>query len=552
MPFADVVFHGGSVFTAGQSGSRRADLAVRGGLVAAIGTAAELSSLIGPETRVVDAGDQLVLPGFLDAHVHPVMGGIELLQCNLVGAVDADDCLRIIAAYAASHPDEPWILGGGWSMDSFPGGTPTAALLDRIVPDRPVLLMNRDHHGSWVNSRALELAGIDVDTPDPVDGRIERDAAGAPSGTLHEGATELLAAVRPAIDDELAYRGLLRGQQELFSHGVTGWQDALVGAGLGMPDTLDLYLRALRRGELRGRVSAALWWERHGGDEQLASLIARRDRVAAAGAPERLIARTVKIMVDGVAENFTAAMTAPYLDGHGHSTDNAGLSFIDVEKLKHYVQLLDAADFQLHFHALGDRAVREALDALEFARSMNGPSEHRHQLAHLQVVSAADVPRFAELDATANLQALWACREQQLLELTFPFLEPDLIEQHYPFGSLVRAGTRLAAGSDWPVSSANPMLAVHVAVTRVAPGGDDVPLGAASEQLSLATALTAYTSGSARAGHREGTSGRLAVGVPADLAVLDRDPFDGDARDIHRATVVSTWIDGANVFDRTG
>jgi predicted amidohydrolase YtcJ len=367
-------------------------------------------------------------------------------------------------------------------------------------------------------------------------------------GTLHEGATQLLDAVRPPDDADLAYRGLLRGQEALLGYGVTSWQDALLSKAHGVGDALEVYLRAVRDGSLRARVTGALWWERAEGIEQLESLDARRKRAAEIAPAERFVANTVKVMMDGVAENFTAAMSSPYLDAHGHSTDNSGLSFIDKDDLKSYVTALDAAGFQIHFHALGDRAVTEALDALEAAVEANGPNDNRHHLAHLQVVAQKDIPRFALLNASANLQALWACREQQLIELTFPFLEPELIQQHYPFGALERAGAHLVAGSDWPVSSANPMDAIHVAVNRVAGGRDDEPLGGEPAKLSLASAMTAYTAGTAYVNKREHTTGRIEVGLLADLVVLDRDPFALPANEIYQATVMSTWIDGTRVY----
>lgn len=546
MASADVVFRGGAIFTEGQSSSRPADVAILDGIIVAVGD--DVDAHIGTSTQIVDLAGRLLVPGFQDAHAHPVMGGVEMLQCDLTESESAEDCFELIAAYAAANPDAEWILGGGWSMEYFEGGTPTRQALDAIVSDRPVLLLNRDHHGSWVNSLALHKAGITADTPDPIDGRIERETDGAPSGTLHEGATDLLSAVRPSIDDDLAYRGLLAAQADLLSFGVTGWQDACVGSAFGMPDILPVYLRAVANDDLLGRVTGALWWERGDGIAQLPSLLERRDRVAGLARAERFTASTVKIMVDGVAENFTAAMSAPYLDDHGHSTDNAGLSFIDSEELKRFVTALDAEGFQVHFHALGDRAVSEALDALQAAQDTNGRTGNRHHLAHLQVVDDRDIPRFVELEASANLQSLWACVEAQLLELTFPFLEPELIRQHYPFGSLDRAGVKLVAGSDWPVSSANPMLAIHVAVNRVAPGTDNPPLGEEREKLSLATALTAYTAGTAFINGRDTSTGRIEVGYLADLAVLDRDPFTGLSADIHQSTVESTWIDGQCVY----
>jgi predicted amidohydrolase YtcJ len=549
MTVADVVFAGGRYYTAGMAAPELGDIAVVDGRLAVVGGRG--GAEVGSATEVVDATGRLIVPGFQDAHAHPIVAGVELLRCDLSAAQDASDCLRLVAAYAAANPDEPWILGGGWSMDFFEGGTPRAADLDRVVGDRPVLLNNRDHHGAWVSSRALRIAGLDASTPDPRDGRIERDAAGAPTGTLHEGAVALVERFVPQTEADFTYRALLRAQDALFALGITGWQDAMVGAVHGMPDTAETYLRAVDEGTLRGRVVGAQWWRREHGIEQIDQILARRELVADRGVPERLRLDTVKIMVDGIAENFTAAMTLPYRDAHGHSTDNAGLSFIDPAALREIVVALDAAGFQVHFHALGDRAVREALDAVEAARSANGRDGGRHHLAHLQVVAETDVPRFAELGATANIQALWAAHERQLDELTLPFLDPSLVERHYPFGELHRAGARLVAGSDWPVTTADPLAAIHVAVNRRQPGSDLPQLGHRQE-LDLATAMDAYTAGSAWVNGREAATGRLEVGAVADLAVLDRDPFSRPTDDIAETRVTSTWIDGRCVYERTG
>ena len=544
----DLIFTGGWIFTAASNTPERLGVAVSDGRIKAIGPDVEILAAATEKTRVVDLDGALLIPGFQDAHVHPASGGMELLQCNLSDAGSAADALATIAAYAAKYPGAEWILGGGWSMDHFPGGTPTRQALDRLVPDRPVLLFNRDHHGAWANTRAFELAGIHAGTADPADGRIERESDGSPAGTVHEGAMNLFDHVRPAAHPDLVYAGLLRAQEELFGFGITGWQDAAVGALFGASDTLETYSAAVSEKTLRAHVRGAQWWERDSGLEQLPRLTERRADVAARLPGDAFSAGTVKIMVDGVAENFTAAMTTPYLDNHGHCTDNAGLSFIDPERLKEYVTALDAAGFQVHFHALGDRAVREALDAVEAARRVNGPSGNRHHLAHLQVVSEADAPRFAELDVVVNMQALWACHESQLDELTLPFLPADAESRHYPFGELLASGARLAAGSDWPVSSANPIEAIHVAVNRVAPHSPSGPLGDPSQRLDLATALTAYTAGSAYVNHRDHDTGMIAPGYLADLAVLRPNPFELAPQDLHTTAVTSTWVRGEQVY----
>lgn len=548
----DVLFTGGAVFTGTGTPLQHHAVGVAGGRIVAVVPESEADALVGPATEVVDLGGALLSPGFQDAHIHPVGGGVELLQCNLTESEDAADSVAKVAAYAAANPDEPWILGGGWSMDHFPGGAPARGLLDAILPDRPVLLMSRDHHSSWANTAAIRLAGLDASTPDPEDGRIEREADGFPAGTFHEGASELFSGVRPETGEELLYRGLLRAQEELVALGITGWQDAMVGGGSGaITDPLGAYLRAIDEGELAVHVVGAQWWERSGGLEQVARMVRRRDEIAARGQTERLSLGTVKIMVDGVAENQTAAMLTPYRDAHGHDTHNHGLSFVDPALLREAVGALDASGLQVHFHALGDRAVREALDAVEAARAANGPSDGRHHLAHLQIVAEAETGRFAELDAVANLQMLWATHEDQIDELTLPFLQDGQEARQYPFGDLVRDGARLAAGSDWPVSTADPLAAIHIAVTRVAPGVDAEPLGGAHQRLDLATAMAAYTSGSAYVNHRDHDTGHIREGYLANLVVIEPDPFTLPAEELHRATVGSTWIEGEQVFSRT-
>ena len=431
-------------------------------------------------------------------------------------------------------------------MSDFAGGCPSRELLDAVVPDRPALLSNRDGHGMWANSRALELAGIDASTPDPPDGRIERDASGAPQGTLHEGAAALVErlAPMPTPDEQLA--GLLAAQEVMFSVGITAWQDAAVGALFGQPDSLPVYLQAQSSGQLRARVVGAQWWDRARGAEQVDELVARREEAAAAG----FRATSVKVMQDGVVENFTAGLLSSYLDACGTETGNRGLSFVDPAALKEHVTALDALGFQVHVHALGDRAVREALDAVAAARRANGPDGARHHLAHLQVVSPDDIPRFAELGVAATVQPLWAAHEPQMDELTIPFLGDERAALQYPFADLVAAGAHLAGGSDWPVSSPDPVLGAHVAVNRVLPGATG-PAGeplVARNRLDLGTVLTAYTAGSAWVNGLEESTGRLEPGFLADLAVLDRDPFAGPPEEIASATVVATYLAGETVF----
>jgi predicted amidohydrolase YtcJ len=491
-------------------------------------------------------GDEVVevpflSPGFTDAHVHPIQGGLERLRCDLSEGSNREEYLATIETYAEANPDAEWILGGGWAMPAFPGGTPTAADLDPVTAGRPAYLPNRDHHGAWVNSRALEIAGIDEHTPDPPDGRIERDADGRPTGTLHEGATSLVSRFLPRTAGEDYYAALMAGQGYLHSVGVTSWQDAIVGAYSGMDDPASTYEAAAANGDLRSHVVGALWWERRLGVEQVAELVGRREAMTGG----RFRATTVKIMQDGVAENGTAAMLTPYLDRCGHATTNTGHSFLPAEAIRDAVRALDAAGFQVHVHAIGDRGAREALDAFQ---GLDGPDHRdlRHHVAHLQLVHPDDVPRFARLGVAANMQMLWACLDDQMADLTIPFLGEERTRWQYPFGDLHRAGARLVAGSDWPVSTPDPVQAIHVGVTRRDPESDREAF-LPDQALSLETAWSAYTSGSAWANHRD-DAGVLRPGAVADLVVLDRDPFAGPPEEIAETRVVSTWIDGSLVY----
>jgi predicted amidohydrolase YtcJ len=562
---ASLLFTGGAVYTPDATGRRLvpaggaeasksggAAVAVRGGRVVAVGAHGDrdVRDAAGPGCEVVDLNGRALLPGFQDAHVHPAFAGLTMMRCNLIGAQSLDEALARIARYIAGHPDAEWIAGSGWRMEWFASGTPSRQLLDQHTGGRPAFLVNRDVHGAWANTRALELAGIGPGTPDPPDGRIEREADGGPQGTLHEGAATLVGRRVPAASLEEKVQGLLLAQQHLHARGITAWQDAIVGDYLGNPDPLPAYLAAAQAGKLTARVRGALWWDRHRGGDQFEELLARREE----GQAGRFTAGTVKIMQDGVAENFTAGMIEEYLDSCGCQGGERGLSYLPPDVLREQVTRLDAAGFQVHLHAIGDRAVREALDAVQAARTANGPSGGRHHIAHLQVMHPADVPRFAALGVTANIQALWAAHEPQMDELTIPFLGPDRAERQYLFGDLLRSGARLAAGSDWAVSSANPMRAVHVAVNRSLPGavGAEAEPFLPAQGLGLAEALAAYTAGSAYVNHLDGEGGTGAIepGMLADLVVLERDPFAHPPGDLGSTRVLATYVQGDAVYRR--
>jgi predicted amidohydrolase YtcJ len=520
---------------AGDSYARPQALAVAGGRITAIGSTSEIAATGGKGMRVVDLQGASVLPGFIDAHVHPLEGGLSRRLCDLHDVSGGDAYEAVIATYAAAHPERGWITGGGWSLADFPGGLPRREALDRVVPDRPAILHNRDGHGAWVNSAALRVAGIDRDTPDPVDGRIERDPDGEPSGMLQEGAIELLDRHVPPVDAGERLAGLYEGQRYLHSLGITGWQDAIV-----QPEDQDAYVAAAAAGSLSGRVRLALLWDNKRGLEQVAELVERREAAAAAG----LDARSVKLFVDGIIENRTALLVAPYLEADGRAGAERGIPMVEPQLLRQAVTALDAAGFQCHFHAIGDGAIRLALDALDAARTANGPSPHRPHLAHIELIHPDDLRRFAALGAVANMQPLWASCEAQMRDLRIPLLGPERARWQFAFRSMLDAGARLAAGSDWPVTTPNPMLEMEVALTRIDVDDRDGDALFPEERLTLDEALAAFTIGSAYVNHVDTDTGSIEVGKRADLTILDRDIRDHSAGPLGDTAVRATLVGG--------
>lgn len=541
------VLHNGAVFDGFHHRRDASSVAIENGVIVAVGDDRLVQAAPAGASRI-DVNGGLIMPGFVDAHVHPVEGGLDRLRCDLAEADSRETYLDLIAAYARANPDADWILGGGWKMAAFPGGTPLAADLDALEPHRPVYLPNRDHHSSWVNSKALEIAGITRDTPDPDDGRIERDGDGNPTGTLHEGAMNLVKVHIPKDTDDERYAALLEAQRYFHSCGITAWQDAIVGEYGGHSDTRSIYRRADEAGTLKARVTAALWWYRDRGLAQLESLRAQRGEYQS----ERFTASTVKIMQDGVPENHTAAMLEPYIAHDCQCAgDHRGIAMVSREELLEIVPLLDADSWQVHIHAIGDRAIRDSLDAIEAAFRKNGSTDNRHHLAHLQIVHPDDIARFAQLGAIANMQMLWATNEPQMLELNLPVLGPVRSAWQYPFADLWKTGARLAAGSDWPVTTPNPWEALHVAVNRALPVSavDYNPVPFYTDQaIPLDVALAAYTSGSSWATH-DGAAGELRAGMRADICVTDRNPFSVPDEEIGSVRTVKTLVSGEVVFD---
>jgi predicted amidohydrolase YtcJ len=531
---ADLVFLGASVESM-VDGSPPADaVAVRGGRIVLVGRSSEARELVGPGTRVVELRGETLLPGFQDAHVHPIEGGMLADACDLHDLADASTYLHAIADYAAAHPDREWVVGEGWALTSFPRGEPERGPLDEVVPDRPAFFYSHDGHVGWANSRALAVAGIDRGTAEPPGGRIVRDAASDPTGTLVDGAIDLLAPhlPRPTHADRLA--GLREAQQRLHALGITGWQDANVG-----PESLAAYREAAEAGWLTARVVAALWWQREQGLEQIDAFEQQRSESAVG----RLRADSVKLMLDGIIESQTAFMSAPY-----EGTSHAGSPFIEPDALRAAVTELDRRGFQAHFHAIGDAAVRLALDSVEAAQVANGWTDRRHHASHLEVIHPDDVPRFGELGVVANIQPFWAADDDQMQTLRVPLLGPDRARWQFPFGSLLRSGATLAGGSDWTVTTANPLLEIEVAVNRVTTDTRDAAPFLPDERLSLDAALRAFTIGSAFVNHLDAETGTIEAGKLADLVVLDRNLRAPDAGPIGEAAVRHTFVGGEELY----
>ncbi|KUO15321.1 amidohydrolase [Streptomyces dysideae] len=535
----DIVLTGGRVL-----GHEHADTVVlRGDRVLATGSAPDVLGMVGEDAQVVRTEGRLVMPGFQDAHVHPMAAGLLESWCDLSDAVDLGDALTRVATYARRHPDLPWIVGGGLTSAFLPHGTPVAELLDTVVPDRPVHLLGSDLHDACVNSAALTRAGVGAHTPDPPFGAISRDLGGRPTGLLHEAAADLVGRHVPPPDRVAQENALLTAQRLLHRYGITAWQDALVGPYLGLPDPLPAYLELARRGEVSGSVSLALWWDPCRGPEQIEDLCERRAQARAVGLP----ADHVKIMQDGICENGWAALLSPYLD---RPVTPPGR--LDATDLSEAVTALVRAEFSVHFHAVGDRAVRECLDAVEAASSS---SERRHHIAHVQLVDDVDLPRFAELDVTANVQPLWAAEIPHMRKTYEPMLGPRRVDRQYPFAGLTRAGARLAAGSDWPVSSPNPLWGAYVAATRLpalasapwmGPDYRPAPFNP-QERIGVPEILRAYTAGS---GHLHRRPATLAPGSPADVVVLDVDVLREGPDALCEAQVDLTIAGGRLVHDR--
>jgi len=537
---ADLVIRSGAVYTVDDARSWTQAVAVSGGKIVFVGSDAGAKAWIGPKTRILDASGKMVLPAFHDAHVHPVSGGVEALECDLNGASTAAAVLEKVKAYAAAHPAAPWVRGGGWELTLFPDGNPSKTLLDAIVADRPVYLSATDGHSVWVNSRALELAGVTKATPDPPYGRIERDpATGEPSGTLREDAARLVSKLLPKRSTKDYADGLREALRIANGFGLTSLLEASASE-----EDLEAYRTLEARGQLSARILASLYCDTDKGTAEVPRLIALRRKYAG----KRLRTNAVKIFADGVLETRTAAVLESYLGFPG----DRGKANLEPSAFDALATALDREGFQIHVHAIGDRAIRMSLDAIEAARRVNGVRDARHHLAHIELIDPADIPRFRRLAVIANFQPFWANGDKYLTELTEPKLGPERSRWLYPIQSVVASGAVVAFGSDWSVSSMNPLDGIEVAVTRRQPPEGPGPAWLPEERIALPDAIAGYTIRAAYLDFSEKTTGSIEVGKAADLIVLDRNLFEIPASQIHEAKVLVTLLDGREVYRGSG
>ena len=537
----DLIVVNARVYAGDGSAELAEAVAVRGNKVIRVGTNSEIRRLRRAQTTVIDAKGGAVLPGFNDAHAHFISGGLSLDQASLLESKTLDEIKDTVSAWAEAHPEREWIIGRGWYYQPFTGGLPTRQMLDALVPDRPAYLTAYDGHTGWANTQALKLARITRRTKNPSDGTIVKDPrTGEPTGVLKESAMQLMHAVAPQPTREDTIAAIRAGLDEAHRFGVTSVQNAG-----GSPEDLDLYNDLRKRGELTLRVYQALSADASLTDAELDRL----DQVRTRFADDPLLKTgAIKLMADGVIESHTAAMLEPYTN-RASTKGHANFTPAQLNKL---VETLDRRGWQVMTHAIGDAAVRMALDAYEAAAKANPAPERgrRHRIEHIETIDAADIKRFGALGVIASMQPLHGLPSPTGDDVWSANIGPERAERAWLWNSIAKAGGRLAFGSDWPVVTINPLMGLHVAVTRTTieglPQGGWLP----AERLPLRKAIDAYTRNAAWASYDELRKGTLNRDMLADLIVLSDDIFTMPPGRITDAKVVVTIVDGKVVYRR--
>jgi len=546
---ADVVIRDAAVYTLNPEQPWAEAIAIRDGRIVLVGSLEDVDAMVGTKTMVISHAGGMVLPGFQDAHLHPYTSGIDQFDCSMdlqpmvpeTYVAKARECYETMS-------DREWITGGGWNLTAFgPNPIPNKSLLDAVIPDKPAVFTSSDGHTAWVNSAALKAAGITAETPDPENGRIDRDpVSGEPVGSLQESAMYLVSSLVPPPPEKQRNDGLRYALDYLHSLGITAMQEASISPDPEDPlQALATYRAFADRDELDMHTVLSLRWDNRKGLDQIPGFIAAREKYDGG----LIRASTVKIFLDGVVEPSTAALLEDYADQPGFK----GELQVSQEVLNEAVAQLEAEDFQVHIHVIGDGAVRAALDAFAYARYRNGKSMSRHHLAHAQFIHPDDLSRFAELDVTATFSALWAGGEDEFLSvLTLPRVGAERYRWTYPLQSLIAAGGRVAFGSDWNVSSPDPLQAIETAVTRGNVSDPAIPVFMPQERISLEDALKAATLNSAYVNRLDRRAGSIEVNKLADLVILDRNLFEIEPAEISDAKVLKTLFGGKIVYQATG
>ncbi|MBZ5681626.1 MAG: amidohydrolase [Acidobacteriia bacterium] len=535
---ADTIVLDTRIYTVNQKQPWAEAVAVRDAKIVAVGSNKDIEAYRGTSTKVIDAKGRLVLPGLEDCHIHFMDGSLGLTQVDLNGATTVAWIQRRVKEYADSHPTEPWITGMGWTYPTFgPSALPDKKILDDVVPDRPIYLVAFDGHSSWANSKALAMAGITKQTPDPPNGRIVRDANGEATGALKEAAGNLVAKVMPKPTRDQRLAALRRGIHEANKFGLTRVQSA--GQDF---EYLDLYDEIRTKGELTLRFYVAYFLNP---PELRPEDLEKIEQVRKTYHDEWISGGVVKTMLDGVVEAHTAAMLTPYSD----DPSQIGKMFWEPAKYKAAVTELDRRGLQIFTHAIGDRAVRTALDAYEEAARTNHTQDARPRIEHIETISAEDIPRFGKLGVIASVQPLHLYPDEDTLDIWARNAGPERAQRAWSFRSIEADGGRLAFGSDWPVVTMNPWTGMQTGITRKTsqgkPEGGFVP----KETVSLEDAIKAYTLGAAFASRREQQEGSLEAGKLADLIVISQDLFKIPPSEIGKTEVLLTMVGGKVVYE---
>ncbi len=537
MTVADTILVNGDIRTMGPIMPHASAMAMAGGRIIAVGSDADIRAMAAPHAKVLDAGGRMVLPGFHDTHIHQIEGGHHFVEgTDLSGCKTPQEITARLASYAA-ETERAWVCGGFYDSARLNDTNLDRRVLDAAVTDRPCFIMASDGHNGCINSKAIELLGLTDDTPDPADGHFVRDAAGHATGLLYERAIDWVNQKRPLPDDEEMFEGVRFAQSLANAHGITGVLDARI-----FPRLADIYNKMAQEGALTTRTLATAHVV---SGEDPAEAVARVTKMRNEATHPMFRVHSAKFFFDGVIENRTAAMIEDYSDEQG---GNASLMF-GLDEIDTLFTAFDAERFQIHVHAIGDLAVRAALDGMETARKANGEWPSRHHIAHIQFIDPADIPRFAELGVTANIQPLWAQHGPAIDEASLPLVGEARGRFTYAFRSLRDARAEIVLSSDWTVSTLNPFEIMETAITRQHAGGlGNLPPFIPQEALSIGDCVMGYTVNAARAGWRDHETGSLEAGKYADFIVIDRDIFTCPANEIGATKVLATFLGGRAVF----